>query len=130
MKLQWINTKHPNGEEEPRPVAKKKKKKSSVVEQGFAMLLQDLQNAEKTWFANPLLLSGLLSFFGVLLFEVFLLVLPPLLDVFLFLVFSLGPQRIIFIICWANYFATMFGCIGWLDLHCCVCRPPTSMLFG
>ena len=32
------------GDEEPRPAAKRKKKKSSVVEQHFAMLPQDLQN--------------------------------------------------------------------------------------
>ena len=44
---------------------------------------------EKTWFANPLLLSGLLSFFGALLLEAFLPVSPPLLGVHLFLMFSL-----------------------------------------
>ena len=33
---------------------------------------------------------------------------PPLLGVCLFLMFSLELQRIIFIICWTNYFASMF----------------------
>ena len=63
---------------------------------------------EKTWFANPLLLLGLLPFFGVLLFEAFLPVLPPLLGVHLFLMFLLELQRIMFTTCWANCLSLLF----------------------
>ena len=70
----------------------------------------------KLWIIPPFELSGLLSFFGALLLEVFLLVLQPLLVGHLVLMFSLELQWITFISCWTNHLSPCSGCIGQLDL--------------